>query len=59
MQTLTRMDVVVIDDSYHIMTMDDVNWIEPTHLLLGKILNFRGPFCTTTFTSEFLLLKTF
>ena len=30
------MDMEVIDDFYHLMTLDDVNWIELTHLLSKK-----------------------
>ena len=33
MQTLTRMDNVVIDDYYHRTTMDDLNCIKLTKML--------------------------
>ena len=38
MQTLTRMNKAVIEDYYHMITMDEnVNWMEVTHLLLKQI----------------------
>ena len=43
MQTLTRMDKVVIEHFYHMTTMDEnMNWMELTHLLSKKILNLRA-----------------
>ena len=56
MQTLTRMDKVVIEDYHHMTTIDvDVNWMKLTHLLLIFSLNLRAPFCTFTFTLIFLI----
>ena len=48
------MDKVVIEDYYHMTTMDvNVNWMELTYLLSKFSLNPRAPFCTSTFTSTF------
>jgi hypothetical protein len=43
MQTLTTMDKVVVDECYHMTTMDEVNWIKITHLLPICSLNLRTP----------------
>lgn len=48
MQTLTKMDNVVIDD---MIIMDDMNHIKLTHLLPFS-QNLRVPFCTIAFTSK-------
>ena len=54
MQTLTRMDRVVIDDYYHMTTMDDVNWVQlKKTTIIFFPLNLRVPCCTFTFTSKF------
>ena len=56
MQTPTRMDNVVIKDYYHMITMNEnVNWMELTHMLLSFPLNPKARFCTSTFTSTFLI----
>ena len=55
-KTLTRMDKVVIEDFYHMTTMDgNANWMKLTHLLPKFSLNLRAPFCTFTLTSNFLI----
>jgi hypothetical protein len=56
MQTLTRMDKEVIEAYYHLTKMDEnLNRMEPTYLLSIFPLNPTGPFCTSTFTSTFLI----
>jgi len=68
MQSLTRMDKVVIDDYYHATTMNEtMNWMKLTHLLsifsqnLTQELFCTFPttkflivFCKSTLTSKFL-----
>ena len=49
------MDMEVIDDFYHLMTLDDVNWIELTHLLSKKNPKFEAPFRIATLTSKFFI----
>ena len=45
MQTLTRMDMIVIDDCYHVIPFDDMNWIKLTQILLSCFsLNLGPPF---------------
>ena len=49
--------MVVITDYYHMTTVDEnVNWMKITHILSTFTLNLRGPFCTSTFTSKFLII---
>ena len=58
MQTLIRMDMIVIENYYHKTKMDeDVNWMELTHLKLQKSLTFGVPFSTSSFTSKFLIVS--
>ena len=53
MQTLTQMDKVIIEDYYHMTTMnEDMNWMEQTHPLSNVSLSIRAPFCTSNFTSK-------
>ena len=52
MQTLTITDRVVIDDYYHMTTMDDMNRIQLVNLFSFSSLKLRAPFCTVTFTSN-------
>jgi hypothetical protein len=48
--------MIVIEDYYHMMTMDEnVNIMKLTHLISKKPLNLRAPFCTSTFTLEYLI----
>jgi hypothetical protein len=56
MQTLTRMNEVIIEDYYHMTTMDqNANWMKKTRLSSKKnYLYLRGPFSTLIFTSKFL-----
>ena len=50
MQTLIKMDKVVIEDYYRVTIMDEnMNWMKLTHLLSLFSLNPRAPFCTSTF----------
>ena len=50
MQTPRRMNEVVIEDYYHMTTIDEnVNWMELAHLLSSFSLNPRVPFCTSIF----------
>ena len=43
MQTLTKMDMVVIEDYYHTTTMNkNVNWMKLTHLLSNFPLNRKA-----------------
>ena len=56
MQTLTRMNTVIIEDYYHMATIDEnVNWMKLAHLLSNFPLNLRAPFCTSTWTSWFFV----
>ena len=56
MQSLTIMDMVVIDDYYHMITFDDVNWFKLAQILLSIFsLNLMIPFCVSTFTSICLI----
>ena len=44
MHILTRMNKVVIEDFYHMTTMDeDVNWMKLTHLLWEQIFKPQDP----------------
>ena len=57
MQTLTRMDMVVMKDNYHMTTMDEnVKWTTLTHLLSIFPPNLKAPFCTSTLASWLLIL---
>ena len=48
------MDKVVVQDYYHVTTMDEnVNWMKLAHLLSIFIINPRGSFRTSTFASTF------
>ncbi len=48
------MDKVVIEDYYHMTTMDEnVNWMKLAHLLSIFILNPRASFHTSTFALTF------
>jgi hypothetical protein len=48
MQTLTRIDSVVIGDWYHMTTMDEnINQMKLTHLLSTFPLKLKGPFNTS------------
>ena len=56
MQTLIRMDKVVIKDYYHVISMNEnVYWMKLTHLLSIVSLNLTDPFYISTFTSKFLI----
>ena len=56
MQTLTRMDRVVIEDYYYTTIADEnMNWMKLTHPLSSFPLNLRAPFCISTFTLYFLI----
>ena len=56
MQTLIKMDKVVIEDYYRVTIMDEnMNWMKLTHLLSLFSLNPRAPFCTSTFIWTFLI----
>lgn len=45
MQTLTRLDRVVIEEYYHTATMDEeVKYMKLTHLLSSFTLEVRHPF---------------
>ena len=58
MQTPTRMDKVVIEDYYHMTTMDEnMNWMELTHSL-PIFPQTPISLCTSTFTSTFLDVHT-
>ena len=50
MQTPTRMNKVVIEDYYHMTTMNETNTS-----IVKFPANPRVPFCTSTFTSTFLI----
>ena len=52
MQTVARIDMVVIEDYYHMTTID---WIKLTHLLSSFSIILWTPFCTSTFTSNFFI----
>jgi hypothetical protein len=56
MHAQTRIDRVGIKD-YYKMTLINENmyWMKPTHLLSSFSQNVRVPFCTSTFTSKFLI----
>jgi hypothetical protein len=56
MQTLTWMDMVVIED-YCPLTILDENmcWMKLKRLLVGFPQNLRVPFCESTFTEKFLM----
>jgi hypothetical protein len=43
MQTLTRVYKVIIDDYYHMTTMDDVGWIKLTLCSLFFLQTIGGP----------------
>ena len=50
MQTLTKMDMIVIKNSYHIKTIDEeMDRIKLTDLLSKSSLTLRSPFRTTIF----------
>ena len=51
MQALAKNGQGVIGDNYHMIVVDEnVNWLKLAHLLSNLSLNFRAPFCTSTFT---------
>ena len=53
LQTLKRMDMVVIRNYVHMTTMDEhTYWIKLTHLLSNFSLTLKAPFCTSSFTSK-------
>ena len=55
MQTLTKMNKVVIGHYYHVTIMDEnENWMKLAHLLSILSLNLEAPFYASTFTSRFL-----
>ena len=55
MQTLTRMDRVIIEDYYHVTLVDEnLNWMKLTHPLSRLSLNL-AQFCTSTFTLDLLI----
>ena len=55
MQIITRMDMVVIEGYYHNNGLK-TNWIKLTQLSSFFFLpNLMSPFCTSTFTSNFLM----
>ena len=54
--SLTRMDKAVINDYYHMTTMDEsMNWMKLTHLMSTISPNLLVPFCTFHFTSKLLI----
>ena len=56
MQTPRSMDKIVIEDYYHMITMHEyVNWTELAHLLPNFPLTPKDPFCTSIFTSTFVI----
>ena len=56
MQTPRTMDKIVMKDYYCMITMNGyVNWMELAHPLSNFSLTPRDPFCTSTFTSTFLI----
>ena len=56
MQTLTWMDMVVIEDYYPLTILDEnMCWMKLTRLLVGFPQNLRAPFCESTFTEKFLM----
>ena len=49
------MDKVVIEEYYHMTTMDEnVNWIELAHFLSKNILNPKGPLLYITLNFNIL-----
>ena len=55
MQSIPSMDMIVIEDYYHMTTMgENVNWMNLAHLLSMFSLNLR-PYCTSVFSSMFLI----
>jgi len=56
MQTLTRMNMVQIEDYYHMTTLNEnVNRMKLIHLLSKNSLDFKAPFCTSTFGLKSLI----
>jgi len=56
MQILTRVDMVVIEDYYHITTLNEnVIWMKRTHLLPSFFLNPKASFCISTFNVKLLM----
>jgi hypothetical protein len=56
MQTLTRINVVLIKYYYHMTTIDEnVNRMELAHLYQIFFQPLRAPLCTSTFTLTFLI----
>ena len=53
MQTPTRMDKEVIEDFYHMITMDKCELDETNTSNLKISLNHWAPFCTFTYTWKF------
>ena len=50
------MDKAIIEDHYHMTTMEEnMNLMKLAHLLSIISLNLKGPVCTFTFTSKFLI----
>jgi hypothetical protein len=58
LQTLTRMDMVVIGDDHHHMTTinENINSMTLAHLSSICSLDLSAPFCTSTSTSKLLIL---
>ena len=58
-QIITRMNKVVIGHYYHVIILNEnKKWIKLAHLLPSFPLDFRTPFCTSTFTSQSLYVHT-
>ena len=56
LQFVNYIDNVVIEDYYHVTTMNaNVTWMKLTRLLAIVSLNHRAPFCTFNFTSNLLI----
>ena len=56
MQTLTRIDKIVIEDIDMTLTYENMYWMIPAHLLSNLALDLRTlNNCTFTFTSKFLI----
>ena len=56
MQTPTRMDKVVIEDYYHMTTVNEnLDWMKSTHMLSIFLYAVGPPFVTPTFASTFLI----
>ena len=56
MQTLTRMNMLVIRDAHHLITKDEnIKWMKLTNFFWQISINLKAPFCTNIFTSKFLI----